>query len=31
LCALPVNTTATVLVPAMSADTITESPESLRG
>jgi hypothetical protein len=29
--AIPANTTATVLVPAKTADTITESPESFRG
>ncbi|OHE77773.1 MAG: hypothetical protein A2107_07380 [Verrucomicrobia bacterium GWF2_62_7] len=28
---IPANTTATVLVPAKSADAITESPESIRG
>jgi hypothetical protein len=31
LCALPANTTATVLVPCKSADAIIESPESFRG
>ena len=28
---IPANTTATVLVPAKSADVITENPESFRG